>query len=271
MIKLSNSKIISIVSTLLALLLIAKLISLSLWWYLPTEGVELNVKKSYQAKYQRVDFKNMLIKSTAPVVEKVEKKASIATSINNLVLKGLYGNKINGYAILAKKASLKKTTIVGIGEVYEGYKLQEIELKRVIFTKNSKEYVLELGEKSKASSKSSISRVKKSNVDAPSHEVSKKDINYYSKNPAQIWKEIAISEVKKNGKIDGFRVNRIKKNSKMAELGLKKGDVIIKANNIVLKSYKDAIKLYQNIKNIDAIELVIIRDNQEKEIIYEIN
>ena len=33
------------------------------------------------------------------------------------------------------------------------------------------------------------------------HDVSKQDITFYSKNPSKIWKDIAISEVKNNGKI----------------------------------------------------------------------
>ncbi|MDQ7068989.1 MAG: PDZ domain-containing protein [Sulfurimonas sp.] len=69
----------------------------------------------------------------------------------------------------------------------------------------------------------------------------------------------------------GFKVNRIKANSKMATLGLQKGDVITKANNIELKSFKDALDLYKKIDKIETISLVILRNNQEREIIYDIH
>ncbi|WP_207561983.1 type II secretion system protein N [Sulfurimonas aquatica] len=270
--KLSNSKLLSIFTTLLTLLLIAKLISLVLWWFLPSEGVELNAANSYQAKYQRVDFKNMLI--PAKVVEQAKSKESVTssistTSINSLILKGLYGKGDNGFAIVAKKSAAKKTTIVAVGEGYEGYKLKEILIDRVLFSKLGKEYVLMLNEEAAKNTKSSIKRVEE--PDDSTRPVSKQDINYYSKHPDQIWKDIAISPVQKSGKIDGFIVNRIKAGSKMAELGLMKGDVIIKANNIVLKSYKDALELYKKIDKIDVIELVVRRNNQEKELVYEIN
>ena len=266
---LSSNKILPVITRVLVLLLIAKIISIVVWWYLPSEGVELNAKKSYQAKYQRVDFKNMLIK--AEVVEQTKGNttgSSAFFSINSLVLKGLYGSKFNGFAIVAKKSSPTKTTIISVGETYEGYKLKAISLTQVIFVKSSKEYVLKL---SKSSSVKMI-KTKKSNVEEISEAiVSREDINNYSRNPSKIWKDIAIAPLKKAGKIIGFKIKRIKAGSKMAELGLMKGDLIIRANNVKLSSSRDAINLYKNINKLDTIALVVLRNNQEKEIIYEIH
>ncbi len=274
-----NTKLLRIMTNLLILSLCAKIIALIAWWYLPGEGVELSIKKSYRAEYQRVDFKNMLIKSKLTQAEQsaqANAKANAKTKaygISYLILKGLYGSRFNGFAILAKKEAPKKTTIVGIGEVYVGYKLKEIELRQVIFTKSGKEYVLVLEDKvSKSSSKvSRVSKVRRGGDDSAPRSVTKADINVYSKNPSKIWKEIAIAPLKKDGKIVGFKVNRIKKGSKMAELGLKKGDIIIEANNIKLKSFRDALALYKKIDKIKTISLVILRNNEEKEIIYEIH
>lgn len=271
--KLSNTKLLPVITTLLILLLVAKLIALVVWWFLPTEGVELNAKKSYQAKYQRVDFRNMLIKAKV-VAESTNSSATSAVfSINSLVLKGLYGSKFNGFAIVAKKSNPKNTTIVSVGEVYAGYKLKAIELSQVIFTKAGKEFVLTLPKSSSQTTHSSITRVqhRSSHDEVDEASVSRTDIKHYSSNPSQIWKDIAINEIRKNGKIVGFRVDRIKAGSKMAQLGLKKGDIIIRANNVTLTSYRDAIKLYKNIKNIDTLSLIVLRNNEEKEIIYDIH
>ena len=269
----SNKKLLSIATRLLVLLLIAKVISLVVWWYLPSEGVELNAKKSYLAKYQRVDFRNMLIKAKVETpTTKVE--TTSALSIDSLVLKGLYGSQFNGYAIVAKKSALKKTKIVAVGEEYAGYKLKEIAIDHVIFTKNAKDFILEL-QKSKGKFNSSITRVNNSHEedDAEISEkvVTRSDIKYYSKNPSKIWKDIAIFPVKKSGRIEGFKVTRIKKGSKMAQLGLRKGDIMIRANNVKLTSFNDALKLYKNINKIDTIEIIVLRNNEEKEIIYEIH
>lgn len=261
--KLSNNKMIKIFTILLTLLLVAKLLSLAAWWYLPSEGVELNAKKSYKAKYQRVDYKNMLIR-----LKIVEKPKEITTySINSLLLKGLYGSRYSGFAIVAKK-SAPKTTIVEVGEVYAGYKLKELFMDHVVFTKDSKEYMLSLPKSKNKVSKSFIKRVSLSDDGVKS--VTKQEIQKYSKNPSQIWRDISIAPYKENGKIIGFKVGRISANSKMAQLGLRVGDILIRANNIELTSFNDAIELYKDIDNIDTLALVVLRGNQEKEIIYEI-
>jgi general secretion pathway protein C len=99
----------------------------------------------------------------------------------------------------------------------------------------------------------------------------KNDLSYYLKNPKRIWDDISITEIKKGDKIDGFKVTKIKNASRMSRLGLKKGDVIIKANNIELKSYKDAFNIFNKINEIDTLQIVVMRNNTEKEFIYEIN
>lgn len=261
-------------SKVLILLLLAKIISVALWWYLPSEGVELNAKKSYQAKYQRVDFKNMLVR--AKVVEAPKGKttaSSTSYSIRSLILKGLYGSKFHGFAIVAKNTDPRKTTIVAVGESFAGYKLKEIQSNQVIFSKNATDYILALQTKKQRSS-SSIQRVKnntQTSNDGGEYRVTRADIKYYSSNPSRIWKDIAIGPVKKNGRITGFKIHRIKPNSQFERIGLKKGDIIIKANNVRLSSFNDALNIYKNIKNISTVSLVVLRNNQEKEIIYEIN
>lgn len=267
--KLSNTKLIALISKLLVLLLIAKVISLGIWWYLPNEGVELHAKKSYLAPYQRVNFSNMLINSKVSA-SFTEQKSTKAYSINNLILKGLYGTRLYGFAIVAKKSSAKNTTILAIGEIYEGYTLKAIELNQVIFTKAGKEYLLKL-EESEIKSSGTITRVNDTqSEELPQKEVTRAEIKSYSDNPSQIWKEISIAPLKRAGKIVGFKVNGVKKGSKMATLGLKKGDIMIRANNVELSSINEALKLYQNINKIDTLALTILRNNEEKEIIYEI-
>ena len=87
----------------------------------------------------------------------------------------------------------------------------------------------------------------------------------------KIWKNISIHEVKKNGKINGFKVNKINQNSVFAKLGLKEGDLIIKLNNKKLDSYREALKIYKHIDDLDSVQIVVMRNNQEVELVYEIN
>lgn len=270
MLKISNPSLIKVASKLLIIFVIAKGLSLVTLWYLPSDGIELNSKNSYQPSYQRVDFKNMLVRQDG-IQQEYNAMKTQDTSMSSMLLKGLYGSKTKGFVIIAMRASSKKTSIIAIGELYQGFKLISIALKSATFIKNSKKYVLEL---KKIKEGSIITKIKKKplkNKSTKPMSIQRTEISNYITNPMQIWKETSISEVKQGNEIKGFKVNSIVKNSKFSTLGLKKGDIIIKANNITLKSYNDVMSIYSNISKLKTLQIIVLRDNQEKELIYEID
>jgi len=271
--KISNSSLLAIITRLLVLLVVAKFIMVGLWWYLPSDSIELKTKNNFIQAYKRIDFSNMIKKDKVKEVVK-PKVVSTDVSITSMLLKGLYGSKKKGYIIVAMKRKPKSTSIIGIGEVFQGYTLKSILKQSAVFTRGGKNFVLEFKKMKKGSYIKPVRRSNKNKMKAvPSipNRVSKKDISDYSKDPSKIWREISISEVKEGKKIKGFKINRIKAGSKFAVLGLRQGDLIIKANNVRLESYRDAMNIYKNINKLDAIEIVVLRNNQEVELVYEIN
>lgn len=280
MMKISSSTFISVITKILILMFVAKSISLGIWYYLGSEGVELSSTKNYQPQYQRVDFRYMIEKEKRKKKEKkVVKKSVSGPSITSMTLKGLYGKGESGFAIVALKSSPKKTSIISVGEVYSGYTLDFIRLDSVVFKKDDKDYILELkNSKLNAKKVQKTSRHKNRRMqeqadiyDDEPRGVSRKDINYFAKHPKEIWRNISIHQVKKHNKIIGFKVTKINPKSKFAMLGLKRGDLITQANNIKLNSYKNAIDIYNKIDTIDTMQIVVIRNNEEKELIYDIN
>lgn len=278
--KLSNIQLVALVSRLLVLLLVAKIISIGVWWYLPSEGIELNAQKSYQPIYQRVSFSNMLIDDKTDAYDShggtgaggaggASSKGGTVKSIDYLLLRGLYGSRFNGFIIIAKKSAPNETSIIAVGEEYAGYTLKEIELRDVILTKGAKEFKLSL-EESDEKYASSVTLAISNTEDSAQKDVSRADIQKYSSDPSLIWKDIGIQEQKEGDQLVGFKVTRVKRGSKMDTLGLQKGDLIIKANNRALTSINEVLKFYKEIDKIETLALTILRDNQEKEIIYEI-
>ena len=268
MIKLSSTKLISILIKLVVLLIVAKIIALIIGVYVGGSGVEFNETSSYQPKYQRVDFKNMIKYKTKVKVNKPQINDGI--SITNMILKGLYGTSSKGFVIVAMKSNPDKTSIVGIGEEYKGYKLTAIFAKGVKFRKNGLDFMLYLDNTDNLKDLQ-LNKEQTTHEDDYKSNISRDEIVYYSKHPVQIWNNIAIHEVKENGKIKGFKIKKINKSSVFSKLGLKQGDLIIKINNKRLKSYRDALDVYRHIDNLDTIEIVVLRGNQEVELIYEID
>jgi len=270
MTKISNSSLIALFTKLLALFVIAKGVSIVLWWYLPSDSVELNTKSNYQSKYQRVDFRNMIIRGKAVKQNRVERvDTSTGINITNMVLKGLYGTKSKGYIIVAMKSDIKKTTIVGVGENFQGYVLRSISASSALLEKGGNNFILSL--KGRKTGKNIIAKKAYARGVKTKMAFTRKEISSYTKDPQEIWKDISIAEVKDGKNLKGFKVTKINKNSKFASLGLRSGDVIIKANNVPLKSYKDALDIYKNIDKLDVVQIVVLRDNKEVELVYEIN
>lgn len=264
MIKLSNTKSLQVFTHLFILLTLSKAISLLALWYFPSEGIDISIKENYQPMYQRVDFSNMFDKSQSK--NNMTASDSNNISITNMVLKGLYGTSAGGYIVIAMKSSPKNTSIVEVLQEYQGYLLKSILASHVIFLKDNKEYALIMEEVETLPFKTDKSENDKNVL----HNVSREDIQIYSKNPESIWKDIVIEEVKDKNKISGFKVVSINAESKFASLGLKQGDVITKVNNVPLTSYKEAIDVYTNLDNLHTVHIVLIREKQEKELVYEI-
>jgi len=268
--KLSSNKLIKIITILLFLTLLAKFIGVVFLWILPSATEELQQKNIMLMPYRRVDFKNLIVAQQYHA-KTIQKRKVVDASISDMVLHGLYGNGSYGYAIVSTLANPKKTEIISIGELYRGYRLKSIALNYVIFTKNNKEYILELDQSKSAPDKTRYVTPVQNSDGEQTLSVARKEINFYVENPAKIWQDISIQELKQNGEITGFKVTHIRKNSKMAGLGLKRGDIIIKANGIALTSYNAAVKLYQQWNKLESVSLIIRRGNEEKELIYEIH
>ena len=223
--------------------------------------------EDFSPSYHRYIFSRVFkIKDKKEIKEEIKQNA---IPIDNMILKGIYESKSGGFIIVALKNNPKDEKIVGLNDSFKGYKLIKIYPKKVIFEKDSKEFVLSINKKSKDKENSEKEYI------SPSFtykQISRDKVDYYTKNFKEIFKNIKIDEIRKNGVIKGFKIKDIKKGSIFDTIGLKKGDIIIKANDRPLKSYGDAFYFYNKIKNkkLTSLKLTVLRNNEEKDIEYEI-
>ncbi len=264
-----SNTLVPILVRLLVLIVIAKAVGTFAYILLPKEGVGLQNRFEYSANYVRVDF-SKLLKSSKGALHDTQAPSHNASTIGELLLKGLYGNEHFGYVVIARKSQPQKTSIIALGEEFEGYRLRMVGLNYALFEKNGKSYRLHLAQ-TKPLPKSTAEQSTEGSAQTQEVRVAKRDIDYFAAHPSAIWKNITIKEIRKNGKIEGFKVMWIRQNSKFAKLGLKKGDIIIKVNNKRLTSYKDAIAAYSNINKQSQLQVVVLRNGVQKELLYEID
>ena len=168
----------------------------------------------------------------------------------NFKLKAIYNNKNQGFIIIEDNL---KTHFINLNETYKGYKLIKIGLKYAIFKKNNKMY------------KISFKNIDVKNSTSYLSKVSKSTLIEYKNNPTKIWNNIGIIQDKK-----GYKITYIKPGSIFEKLGLKRGDVIIEVNGKRLLNDEDAWYLYKNALNFTNVNILILRNNQQKVLHYEI-
>lgn len=257
---------VSVLTRLIVIIIIAKVLSLFLLWALPNEGVDFYEQKRMLPPYHPYTVGAII---EPPVIIKGSNNDAqyLDAGINTMILKGLYRKKESGYIILSMKTNPKETEILAIGESYNGYKLVQVKSTSAILERGSLRYTLELLTDDLVALRNKHAPF----IEGEPYQMSREEIQEYAKNFGQILEDINIIEVKNRGELKGFKITRIRQNTPFSYLGLLKGDIIIKVNNEPLKSYADALNIYQNINNIKEIELIVLRDNKEKELRYEIH
>ena len=249
---------------LLIMVFIAKAISLGVWFFLPKEGVSTESKTEFVMPYMRYSIDNIRLKASEI---KATDRAN-ALSIDSIILKAIYLMGSDSFIVVAPKSNKTKSKTIGIGDLFEGYKLKKVFADYVVFERNYKQYRLYI---TKPKVDTRWKNVQKSQTGEeevrriPSTEVKKAIAN-----PTNVWKNIGLREHFNKGKQDGFKVSFVRKGTMFEALGLKVGDIIVGINNKELKNNAQAFSAYQELKNAKALKLSIVRAKTPMELEYEI-
>ncbi len=258
-----NTNIIKFLIKIAIIALAAKITALSLYFFLPHFGIDM--VKDYSINLYR-NYKVAKAFALIPSSSKPKPQPTQPTyKLNNITLKAIYSEGEKG--VIAIEDKKKKITILQVGESFNGYKLIKVTPQSAVFEKNHKLYEIKLNEK-ELKGKYTITQENTSYENL----ISKQEIDSYKKHFKKIWQNISIDEQydPKTHKLTGFKVTRINKNSIFGKLGLQVGDLIIGVNNKIFRDLADVYKIYKDIDKYDAIKIMIIRNNQRKDLEYEI-
>ncbi len=200
--------------------------------------------------------------------------------ITKFILKGIYNSK-DKKVILVEY--MGKSYALSLGEEIEGYKFSDLYPTYAVFTKDGKEYKLELFKEKKESQSSSSSKpnvlttipktAAKSNKierEGDTTYIPKALFNKYRTNINEIQKNIGVVPNMEGGKLNGFKISYVKKGSDFDKLGVKRGDIILSINGEPLNNFKVPIEFFNNLDSITAATITVKRGNEIKELEYEI-
>ncbi len=232
-------------------------------FFLPPTGVDT---VPYQPDSIYESYKPSRVFALASRAAVKPKKKVPVYKLDKLKLKGVFADSAKPFIAVEEN---RKVTLISKGESFKGYRLIEVHADSAVFEKGGRRYELRFREL----------KTGKSTITAAAPEViaegdavfiKRDEIRHYAKNYDDIWKNVKIKEIVRNHRLEGFRVTWVRKGSVFEKIGLRKGDIIIGANDKKFKSLSQVFKLYNNMDNIDSMKLTILRDNQERELEYEI-
>lgn len=195
----------------------------------------------------------------------------VVYKLDDIKLVGAYISEEKKFITIDDKGKIE---FVDINTEYKGYLLVLIQRNRAVFVKDGKNYELKVEDlplpeykEVKVSTQVEDIVVKDENLRSLKRDV----IDNYAKNFDSIWKDINILEVREGDEIVGFKIRYISPSSLFAKIGLLPGDTIKYVNNKELKSYADAFYFYKKINELNSIRITVLRDNELKDLEYEIN
>jgi len=87
-------------------------------------------------------------------------------------------------------------------------------------------------------------------------------------NPACFGRQARIVPYMQDGVVTGFKLFAIRPNTLYSKLGFKNGDVILEINGVKMTNPKDALKVYQEVKDAKTVSIEILRRGKPKALKY---
>jgi len=252
---------------------------------LPKKGVELEQSSSLKPLYYHYSLASKKEKPKVVVKNGGRKPAHKPKpkpeKITKFILTGVFDS--SDKKIIALNY-LGKSYVINLGESVEGYKFVKLYPEYAVFKKDGKEYRLDLFKKDAKDGPKSSSDTITTDSPNPNAKAKKESIeragdttfipknlfNKYRSDIGAIRKNIGVVPNMVNGKLDGFKINFVKRGSDFDKLGVKRGDIITAINGEPLNNFKVPLEFFNNLDSISAATLTIKRGNEIKELEYEV-
>lgn len=255
---------------LIYLILLAFILNCVIFFFLPTSGVDFAKNESLSLNFKKYNFYS----NTKDISRKDSQDSSkqTAQSLSKYNLKAIYYTSVTSGWIIIEETTVDNSHILSYGEKIDGYMISKLFKNYVLFEKDKKEYKLKIKEKEPSQYEELTTNSKQEIIVKDNGAVVSRDyLNSYITSLDKIWSNISVSEIKNGELIDGFKIDKIKKDSAFEKIGLKEGDIIKAVNNSILSSHAEAFKVFDNIGNTNFLNIEVLRNNEIVELNYEIN
>ena len=249
-----------------------------------------SVKKATQRQtakpslnYYSVILNRNIFNSAHNPLEAEEAGEVAASSPSSLKLLGTVAwTKTRSIAVIEDKTS-RKIDVYKVGDKVGGYEVVKIERGRVYLASNGKQEVLELPDISKTSGTVAqgsrgkgrsrpFARLPMDGIkrDGNRFEVDHSVIEKALGDMGSLLRHARVVPYFKDGKVQGFKIFRIRKGSLYEQIGLNNGDIIQRINGVELTGPEQALQLFEILRNERQITVDIIRNGRHQTLSYTI-
>ncbi|MDR0665904.1 MAG: PDZ domain-containing protein [Campylobacteraceae bacterium] len=265
-----NDKTLNVIFKILICIAVSKSIALAFFIFLPKSGVEISRGEKNLINFNAYDFSFFSRPSQNSEVLNTQN-----SQISSLKLSAIYKENSgkNVFIIISDGSS---SEVLKTGDRYKQYVVGEVKSNGAFLKENDNDLWIALAEITSQNTQAATSRVSPSRQNLQTNEqeytniLKRSEIDELMANPDTVFKNIGFKEVMKNGKMEGFRVLSINRNSPLAKLGLRAGDIVQSFNGIKLDNYSSVLEIYNNAKSYSRVKLEVMRNNEKKEFEYEI-
>ena len=185
-------------------------------------------------------------------------------------------NTSSSVAILRNEES-GRVMILGIGEKISDLVLTDIFKNRVVLKGEEKSIEIYIGGNNLADNKGK-NQNKPLKIETNAQRINNRpQTREFSRSEAVkrvllewplIMKEIRFAPHFIDGKICGFKINKIPEESILSEIGINKNDVIKEINGVELDSMETLFYLFNKLRNETRLEIIIERDGEPISLVY---
>ncbi|MBI5073622.1 MAG: hypothetical protein HZB62_00385 [Nitrospirae bacterium] len=201
----------------------------------------------------------------------IQKESGGAADPKGLVLKGVITYK-PGFAFIENKGAMERLFRLG-DDVFGAGKLTAVSADKVSISDNGRDFELLFAKIESVAAKTSSGSAFVNQAAKNSKEMTfdREQIKKFLENPNELLTGARLLPRLKDGGQEGFVVREVKPGGVYENLGLKNEDILLRANKIDLNSPSDGVKIFTMIKELDRMELDIIRNGVPMTQVYHIN
>lgn len=194
----------------------------------------------------------------------------------NLTLKGVLAQRSSDRKLALIARGGREEKVYRVGDTVQGARIIRIESRQVILRRNGVTEALKLevkelkGGSSRLESEPAGTRDGIRRTGKHKRLVRKETLNRQLNNLPKLLRQAKAVPHTRNGKKAGFRVKNIQKGSVFEDLGIRVGDVIQSVNGNPIRTPRQALTAYRELKSSDSFRVDVLREGQPVTLSYSV-